>query len=122
MEDGATIALCLRKGGKGHVQEAVAAFEALRYERVQSAQKTGEQTRDIWHKADFEEAKKNPESMRLRREAWLLNFDAEKYAEDNYDATVEMLRQTGLHDTTEARMLHIPESRYGYLEYGNGIE
>lgn len=122
MEDGATIAVCLRKGGKDCVQEAVAAFEALRYERVKSAQKTGEQTRDIWHKADFEAANEDPERFRLRREAWLLNFDAEKYAEDNYDATVEVLRRTGLHDTAEARALHIPEGRYGYLEYGNGIQ
>ncbi|KAI1443329.1 putative monooxygenase [Annulohypoxylon stygium] len=120
MEDGVTIAVCLREsGGPEHVQEAVAAFEAIRYERVKSAQKTGEQTRDIWHKADFEAAKKNPESMRLRREAWLLGFDAEKYAEENYARTVEVLRRTGLQDTSEARKLHIPEARYGYLEYGD---
>ena len=45
MEDGATIAVCLTRSGKAHVQEAVAAFEALRYERVRAAQKTGEATR-----------------------------------------------------------------------------
>ncbi|KAI1644007.1 putative monooxygenase [Daldinia loculata] len=121
MEDGVTIAVCLREcGGSDKVQEAVAAFEAIRYERVKSAQKTGEQTRDIWHKADFDAAKKNPESMRLRREAWILGFDAEEYAEDNYERTVEVLRRTGLHDTSEARKLHLPEGKHGYLEYGNG--
>ncbi|KAI0383292.1 putative monooxygenase [Hypomontagnella monticulosa] len=120
MEDGVTIAVCLREcGSRDKVQEAVAAFEAIRYDRVKSAQKTGEQTRDIWHKADFTAAKKNPESMRLRREAWILGFDAEKYAEDNYARTVEVLRRTGLHDTSEARKLHIPESTDGYLEYKN---
>ncbi|KAI1370576.1 putative monooxygenase [Hypoxylon crocopeplum] len=118
MEDGVTIAVCLREcGGGGGVREAVTAFEALRYERVKSAQKTGEQTRDIWHKADFDAAKKNPESMRLRREAWLLGFDAEAYAEDNYARTVDVLRRTGLQDTAEARRLHVPESTVGYLEY-----
>ena len=45
MEDGATIAVCLTRSGKAQVQEAVAAFEALRYERVRAAQKTGEATR-----------------------------------------------------------------------------
>ena len=45
MEDGATIAVCLTRSGKAHVQEAVAVFEALRYERVRAAQKTGEATR-----------------------------------------------------------------------------
>ncbi|KAI2625631.1 putative monooxygenase [Hypoxylon sp. NC1633] len=121
MEDGVTMAVCLREcGGPGGVREAVAAFEAMRYERVKSAQKTGEQTRDIWHKADFDAARKNPESMRLRREAWLLGFDAERYAEDQYARTVEVLRRTGLHDTREARALHVPESTAGYLEYAGG--
>lgn len=91
MEDGATIAVCLTRSGKAHVQEAIAAFESLRYERVRAAQKTGETTRDTWHKADWDAVKKNPESMRLKREDWLLNFDAEEYAEKNYAATVALL-------------------------------
>lgn len=45
MEDGATMAVCLARSGKAHVQEGVAAFEGLRYERVLAAQKTGESTR-----------------------------------------------------------------------------
>jgi len=60
MEDGATLAVCLTRAGKGRIQEAVAAFEALRYERVRAAQKTGEATRDTWHKANWDEVKKNP--------------------------------------------------------------
>jgi len=91
MEDGATMAVCLTRCGKGQIPEGVAAFEALRYERVRAAQKTGEQTRDTWHKADWDAVKKNPESMKLKREAWLLDFDAEKYAEENYAATVALL-------------------------------
>ncbi|XXH04185.1 hypothetical protein Hte_010598 [Hypoxylon texense] len=123
MEDGVTIAVCLRESvgaGPDGVREAVAAFEAIRYERVKSAQKTGEQTRDIWHKADFGAAKKDPDSLRLRREGWLLGFDAETYAEKNYARTVEVLRRTGLEDTSEARKLHIPEGQHGYLEFGGG--
>ncbi|KAK9791689.1 hypothetical protein AB5N19_01872 [Seiridium cardinale] len=114
MEDGATIAICLQKAGKKNIQEAVEAFEALRYERVKSAQKTGEQTRDIWHKADFGAAKKDPESFRLRREKWLLAFDAETFAEKEYNRTVEVIKKKGI---LEARALHIPAGRYGYLEY-----
>ncbi|KAI5858235.1 putative monooxygenase [Durotheca rogersii] len=127
MEDGATIAVCLREaardangGGRRNVPEAVAAFEALRYARVLSAQKTGEQTRDIWHKADFAAARANPESLRLRREAWLLAFDAEAYAADNYARTVAVIRRTGLQDLTEARRLHEPEAKFGYIEYNKG--
>lgn len=136
MEDGATLAVCLsraqtaaaaattKENGKGNgkgVQEAVATFEAIRYERVRSAQKTGEQTRDIWHKADFAAAKKDPQSLRLRREAWLLNFDAEMYAEENYERTAEVLRGNTdggvFGDTEPGRKLHVPEGKEGYLEY-----
>ena len=143
MEDGVTLAVCLRKAAEeasastaayndsndeepskkkvlgDRIREAVAAFEAIRYERVRSAQKTGEQTRDIWHKADLDAARRDPPSLRLRREAWLLDFDAERYAEENYDRTVEVLRQTGIADTREARALHVDErGRHGWMEYG----
>ena len=103
MEDGATLGVCLTRCGKAHVQEAVAAFEALRYERVLAAQKTGEKTRDQWHKADWNAAKKDPESMKLKRGSWLLNFDAEEYAEENYARTVALL-----HDPVAVRELHRP--------------
>lgn len=103
MEDGATIAVCLSRCGKAHIQEGIAAFEALRYERVRAAQKTGETTRDTWHKADFDAAKKNPDSMKLKREEWLLSFDAEEYAEKNYAATVALLN-----DTSAGREFNVP--------------
>ncbi|KAK8092972.1 Salicylate hydroxylase [Apiospora kogelbergensis] len=139
MEDGATIAVCLRRACERAaaaaattpqtngdattaaetraraVKEATATFEALRYERVKSAQKTGTQTRDIWHKADFAAARKDPESLRLRREGWLLNFDAERYAEAWYDRTADAVRDKGV---VEARQLHVPEgARFGFMEY-----
>jgi 2-polyprenyl-6-methoxyphenol hydroxylase-like FAD-dependent oxidoreductase len=135
MEDGATIAVCLSKAqaaaaatptGKDSdgVQEAIATFEAIRYERVRSAQKTGEQTRDIWHKADFSAAKKDPQQLRLRREAWLLNFDAETYADEHYEETAKVLRANPdggvFGDTGSARKLHVPEGKEGYLEYNMG--
>jgi len=91
MEDGVTVAVCLAMGGKENVQEAIEAFQAIRYDRVKAAQKTGETTRDTWHKADFEAVKKDPESMKLKREPWLLDHDAETYAEEHYAATVAAL-------------------------------
>ncbi|CAK7224040.1 hypothetical protein SBRCBS47491_005413 [Sporothrix bragantina] len=110
VEDGVTLGVALKKcGSPANVQEAIAAFECLRYERVRAAQKTGETTRDTWHQADMEAIKANPESMRLRREAWVLGHDAEAYAEEHYDATVAVLRRTGLQDLTEARKLNVPD-------------
>lgn len=59
--------------------------------------------RNQWHKADWDEVKKNPDSMKLKRDDWLLNFDAEEYAEKNYAATVELLK-----DPVAVRQLHVP--------------
>ena len=47
MEDGVTLAICLREAGKGNVQAATKAFQDIRYERVRMVQKTGETTRDV---------------------------------------------------------------------------
>lgn len=47
MEDGVTIAICLREAGKNNVQAATRAFQDIRYDRVKAVQKTGETTRDV---------------------------------------------------------------------------
>ncbi|PSN72188.1 putative monooxygenase [Corynespora cassiicola Philippines] len=92
MEDGATIAVCLGLAGKSDVPEAIRAYEKIRYPRVLATQRTGVTTRDKWHKADFDYVKKNPESVKLPREEWVLNFDCAQHAYDVYDKTVEELR------------------------------
>lgn len=51
MEDGANIAVCLEKAGKGNVQEAVKTHMKIRYDRVLKTQQTGVATRNQWHKA-----------------------------------------------------------------------
>ncbi|EED18802.1 monoxygenase, putative [Talaromyces stipitatus ATCC 10500] len=94
MEDGATLAVCLEKcGGPANVREALRAYERIRYDRVLKAQKTGETTRDKWHKADMEYVKRNPAVVKLQRESWLLNFDSEKHAYEVYDDVATKLRQ-----------------------------
>lgn len=85
LEDGVTIAVCLKRGGKEGVPEAVRVHEKIRYERVKGVQKTGETTRDMWHKTDWEHAKKHPESIQMPREDWIFEHNAEKHAEDVYD-------------------------------------
>lgn len=98
VEDGVTVAVCLEmasrgKDGKKNVGEALLAYERIRYERVRKAQKTGETTRDRWHKADFDRVLKEPEAVRLPREEWLLGHDAEAHAYAVYGETVEQLRR-----------------------------
>ncbi|KAK3346096.1 hypothetical protein B0T25DRAFT_268448 [Lasiosphaeria hispida] len=85
MEDGVVMAACLDKAGKGNVQEAVKVWEKIRYDRVHRIQQTGITTREQWHKADWDAIWKNPESMHLQREDWILGFDAEEDAYARYD-------------------------------------
>lgn len=49
---------------------------------MKEVQKTGETTRDMWHKADFDKVKKDPKSIELPRHEFIHSFDAEKHAEN----------------------------------------
>ncbi|KAK3707169.1 hypothetical protein LTR37_012338 [Vermiconidia calcicola] len=81
MEDGVTIAVCLREAGKHNTSAGVKAYQDIRYDRVKAVQKTGETTRDMWHKADWDKVKEDPKSIGMPREDWILGHDAEKHAE-----------------------------------------
>ncbi|KAI0195515.1 hypothetical protein F4808DRAFT_464214 [Astrocystis sublimbata] len=93
LEDGVVIAVCLRRGGKANVPTSVRAHEKIRYERVRATQKTGESTRDMWHKTDWAKVKENPEIIQFPRQDWIFEFDAEKDAEDMYDGVVKGLSE-----------------------------
>lgn len=88
MEDGVNLAVCLRKGDKADVPAAVRAHQELRYERVRAVQKTGETTRDMWHKTDWAKVKEDPTSIGFPRDDWIHTFDAEKNAEEQFDAAL----------------------------------
>lgn len=85
LEDGVTLAVCLKRAGKEGVARATKCYQEIRYERVKAVQKTGETTRDMWHKADWEKVKRDPKSIELPREDWIFGFDAERYAEEVYE-------------------------------------
>ncbi|KAF9737662.1 hypothetical protein PMIN01_05441 [Paraphaeosphaeria minitans] len=91
IEDGVVLASCLELAGKKNIPLAVKAHENIRYERVHKAQATGVKTRERWHKANWDEIRKTPEAIHLAREAWLLNFDAEKDCYDRYAAVAKEL-------------------------------
>lgn len=82
MEDGVVLAVCLKRGGRSGIPDSLRAYQELRYERVRAVQKTGETTRDLWHKADWNEVAKNPASIQMPREDWIFRFDAERNAEE----------------------------------------
>ncbi|OCL15377.1 putative MAK1-like monooxygenase [Glonium stellatum] len=89
LEDGVTIAITLRKAGKDNVAAGVRAYQAIRYDRVKAVQKTGETTRDMWHKTDWEKVREDPTSIQLPREDWIFGFDAEKHAEEVGDQVIQ---------------------------------
>ncbi|KAI0482081.1 FAD/NAD(P)-binding domain-containing protein [Xylariaceae sp. FL0804] len=95
LEDGVCIAVCLRRAaadsGSEGVPEAVRAHERIRYERVRAVQKTGETTRDMWHKTDWAKVREDPTVIQFPREDWIFDFDAEKNAEETYDDVVKEL-------------------------------
>ncbi|KAK0629410.1 hypothetical protein B0T17DRAFT_589201 [Bombardia bombarda] len=85
MEDGVTIAVCLKRAGKDNVPGAVRAHQDIRYERVKLVQKSGEHNRDRWHKTDWAKVSEDPKSIGFPREEWIHLFDAEKHAEEVFD-------------------------------------
>jgi flavin-dependent dehydrogenase len=92
VEDGVVLAACLELAGKKNATLALKTYEKVRYERVHRAQATGVKTREKWHKANWGEIAKTPEAIHLTREAWLLNFDAEKDCYERFDGVVRDLQ------------------------------
>ncbi|KAJ5986679.1 hypothetical protein N7451_011044 [Penicillium sp. IBT 35674x] len=93
MEDGVVLAVCLKEGGKDSVPDAVRAYQDIRYERVKAVQKTGETTRDMWHKADWDQVKKDPASIQLPREDWIFRFDAESNAREAFESALQRVQE-----------------------------
>lgn len=95
MEDGCTLAVCFELAGKQNIPEALRAYEKIRYDRVRAAQKTGEDTRNNWHRSDHDRLTSKPTDMKklsLHKEAWLLAHDAEDHAYKIYPEIVGNLR------------------------------
>lgn len=100
MEDGVALTACLEKCAASaldrkqspDVQLALHAYENIRYARVTRAHGTGVSAREQWHKADWDEIRANPQSLHLKREPWLLDFDAEAHAYEVYDDVIAGLQ------------------------------
>jgi len=100
MEDGICLAITLGLAGKEDVPTAVRAFEKIRYQRVRRAQVTGETNRNKWHKTSAEDSKKNPESVKLSREEWLLGHDCASHARNVYAEVANDIHENGYNRPT----------------------
>ncbi|KAF2845644.1 FAD/NAD(P)-binding domain-containing protein [Plenodomus tracheiphilus IPT5] len=89
LEDGVTLAVLLRKAGKNNIKGALRAYQDVRYDRVKAVQKTGETTRDMWHKTDWKKVKEDPTLIQFPREDWVFQHDAEAHAEEVGDEAIQ---------------------------------
>ena len=121
LEDAVTLAVTLKRAGRGNVPAAVRAYQEIRYERVRKVQKTGETTRDMWHKPNWEKVKRDPKSIELPREGWIFKFDAERYAEGVYDVVVKKkpVRLRNCILTVGAKKVSMSESVRAFKCYSN---
>ncbi|KAL6414227.1 salicylate hydroxylase [Ilyonectria robusta] len=102
MEDGVSIAVCLKRAGKSQIPAALRTHQEVRYDRVRAVQKTGETTRDLWHSTNWSKVKENPESIGFPREDWIHKFDGEKYAEEMFEGIFKSYVEPVEHKTENA--------------------
>ena len=70
-----------------------------RYDRVKAVQKTGETTRDMWHKTDWNKVREDPKSIAMPRDDWIHFHDTETHAETVFDEIFK--RHSGAGDKGE---------------------
>ena len=92
MEDGLSLATCLRLGGLQNIPVSTKAHVKLRYERVSTLQRMGFAMRQLLHYLDLEALEKDPSSFKMRHGEWSWGHDALKYAGDRYEQAVESVR------------------------------
>lgn len=97
VEDGATIALCLAKAGKGNVPLALFTYFAIRYEHVKAAQQLGITQRDKWHNLHDKKTMKIMKELDTSKgvlDSYHLWFhDAEKAVEDGWEEISQNVRK-----------------------------
>ena len=89
MEDGLSLATCLRLGGKANIPISTKAHVKLRYQRVSTLQRMGFATRQNLHHLDLEALEKDPSTFKMRHGSWSWGHDALQYAKDRFELAVK---------------------------------
>ncbi|KAJ5382630.1 salicylate hydroxylase [Penicillium concentricum] len=86
VEDAATMAICLEKS-HGDIPLALQVFERIRFNRSHTIHQASISTRNIYHKNNWtlEMVKKNPDSLIMPLLDWVMDFDCQRAAEENFD-------------------------------------
>jgi hypothetical protein len=69
-------------------------FDLNRYARATLTQKLGVETRDAWHKTDWDEFKRNKKYLEMPRPDWIFGHDPQEYAYDEFHTAVNAI-ETG---------------------------
>ncbi|KAK6369501.1 hypothetical protein LTS17_009407 [Exophiala oligosperma] len=92
IEDCATIAVCLELAGKKRVPQGLQVCEKL---RASLAQKMGIETREMWHRTNWELVKEQPDTVSMPNPAWLFAHSPQQYAYDEFDLALHSI-ETGM--------------------------
>ncbi|GME65424.1 FAD binding domain-containing protein [Neofusicoccum parvum] len=92
IEDAAVLAIALELAGKENVRLALRATEKIRYQRATIIQRSGIETRDAWHKTDWEAAAKDPSLVAMPRPKWIYGHDCQSHTYEEFENVVEALK------------------------------
>ncbi|OQV08773.1 FAD binding domain-containing protein [Cladophialophora immunda] len=110
LEDGVSLAECLRIGGKENVHWATKVHNKLRFQRVSILQQTGFLNREELHHVDVAAIEHNPEEVTVgffKIGRWVWNHDPEAYARDNYAACLANLQEGAPFNNTNLPPGHV---------------
>ena len=64
------------------------------------AQQIGKETREVWHKTDWELAKKDPQSLSMPLPQWLFGHDPQKYAYEEFELAASSIENGTVYTPT----------------------
>jgi hypothetical protein len=66
-----------------------------RYDRAGLAQRMGLETRNVWHKTDWEEFKRNKKYLELPQPDWIFGHDPQLYAYEEFETAAKAVESGG---------------------------
>ncbi|KAJ5192840.1 hypothetical protein N7449_008982 [Penicillium cf. viridicatum] len=84
IEDGATVAICLKLAGKSQVTTGLRVAEKLRYQRVAQIQELGHHMLKALQNANWEGENEEESPTMLTRPAWICSHDCQQYAHSEF--------------------------------------
>ncbi|KAI1327941.1 FAD/NAD(P)-binding domain-containing protein [Xylariaceae sp. FL0255] len=111
LEDGISLAECLKQGGKGNVAWATRVHAKLRYQRVSIIQKLGIVIRNTMHHVDMSllDEGKNPFEGAFHLGRWIWQHTPEAYAREQFKAALDHLQSGAPFENTNLPPGHMFE-------------